>query len=365
MAEPLTLLLQGDHYTMGLQHGRQARAVRPMIAQAMAARLEQIEQDKPDDRFHALYRETRGLLEERDRPLVEMVRGQAEALDLGFESLMRYSLYSYLHVDLKTRQRAPEEGCSTWAAAGAATAGGQPILVKNRDYRLEHLDLQVVIEARPERGYRYLCSGSAGSPGVFCAGINQVGLAVADTHVPSTDLGPGLPDFSLMMHILEEQESVASAIDYLRVVKRMGRNNLIMADARGNLAVVELGHRSYGLRQARDGVLVNTNNFLTPELRDSYVDTSAPSQRGNSFQRYQRISAGLEAAWGAIDVPYAQRLMGTHGDGLDAVCRHPRGESESATISCSVFLPAERAMHFCHGLPCQGRYEAYGLEIPT
>ena len=40
-------------------------------------------------------------------------------------------------------------------------------------------------------GYRHVYSGSAGCPGVFCAGINEVGLAVGDSHVSSTDLGPG------------------------------------------------------------------------------------------------------------------------------------------------------------------------------
>jgi isopenicillin-N N-acyltransferase-like protein len=356
-----TLILQGDHYAMGQQHGRQVGALRPLIAQAIEARFAQIERDGPDAHFEALLQETCKLLQEIDTPLLAMIRGQAEALEFEFDTLLRYDLVTYLRDDLVTRKPASSEGCTTWAATGSATTGGQPILVKNRDYRLGHLPLQVVIHATPEAGYRYVCSGSAGSPGVFCAGINQAGLAVADTHVCSTDLGPGLPDYSLMMHILEAHDSVSSAVDYLRSVPRLGRNNLILADAQGHLAVFEIGYRHCGCFETHDGTLVNTNHFVSQELRDCFVDTNPPLKRGNSFHRYERVTRELNAALGQIDVPFAQRLMTSHGDPLTSICRHPLEGIDSATISTSIFLPVQRMMLFCHGLPCQGQYDEFAL----
>jgi hypothetical protein len=369
MPKYITLNLKGDHYTMGRQHGHQVRRLRPLIAEAIGARFSQIEQYGPDVRFEALLRETRELLQDIDAPLLAMIRGQAEALEFEFDTLLRYDLVTYLLDYLVTRKRFDgahhkppgSEGCTTWAATGSATAGGQPILVKNRDNRLERLPLQIVIHATPEAGHRYVYSGSAGSPGVFCAGINQAGLAVADTHVCSTDLGPGLPDYSLMMHILEAHDSVSSALDYLRSVPRQGRNNLILADARGHLAVFEIGHRSYGLFETHDGILVNTNHFVSPELRDCFVDTNPPPKRSNSFHRYERVTRELNAALGRIDVPFAQRLMTSHGDPLTSICRHPLEGIDSATISTSIFLPAQRTMLFCHGLPCQGQYDQFVL----
>ena len=355
------LTVQGDHYSMGWQHGRQVRALRPLIAEAIDARFKQIDQDQPDERFETLLHETYQLLHEQDSLLLEMVRGQAEALEFEFDRLLRYSLVSYLRDDLTTRKPSTAEGCTSWAATGSAVTGGRPILVKNRDYRLEHLPLQVVIHATPEVGHSYLASGSAGSPGIFCAGINEVGLAVADTHVCSTDLGPGLPDFSLMMHILENHDNVGAALDYLRLVPRLGRNNLILADAQGSLAVFEIGHCHYGLFETRDGILVNTNHFVSPELKDCFVDVSPPRMKGNTFHRYDKVTAELNAAWGQIDVPFAQRLMATHAGRLASICRHTMEGVGFATISASIFLPAERTMLFCHGLPCQGTYARYGF----
>jgi isopenicillin-N N-acyltransferase-like protein len=398
--EYLTLSLQGDHYTQGRQHGHQAQSLRPQIAKAMAdqvrradearreVRREPVERDGAAARFERLLQETRELLQELDAPLLDLIRGQAEALEFEFDTLLNYSLGSYLydvvhadmaHADMRvTCQSHAFEGCTTWAATGSTTVAGAdgtsgPLLAKNRDYRPEHLPLQVVIQVTPQRGYRYVCSGSAGSPGVFCAGINQAGLAVADTHVTSTDVGPGLPDYSLMMHLLEEHDCVSSALDYLRAVPRMGRNNLILADARGHLAIFEIGHHTYGLFEAHDGMLVNTNHFASPELRGCFVDTSEPQLKGNSFQRHEEVTRALEAALGKIDVPFGQRLMATHAGPLASICRHPgpgphpgpgrhlEEGRQASTISASIFLPARRAMLFCHGLPCQGRYDEFVL----
>lgn len=357
----IALTLRGDHYTMGRQHGRQVRELRPHIVEAIEARFRQIERDGPDARFEALLRETREVLETFDAPLLDMIRGQAEALEFEFDTLLRYDLVAYLRDALTTRKAVGGEGCTTWAATGSATANGQPMLVKNRDYRLEHLPLQIVVRATPGSGYRYVCSGSAGSPGVFCGGINQAGLAIADTHVSSTDIGPGLPDYALMMHILESYADVSSAVDYVRSVPRLGRNNLIMADARGHLAVFEIGHRTCGSLETHEGTLVNTNHFVSPELQSCFVDTNPPQTKGNSFHRYKKVTNELRAARGRIDVRFAQRLMATHEGPLASICRHPRAGSESATVSTSIFLPALRKMLFCHGLPCRGHYDDFVL----
>jgi isopenicillin-N N-acyltransferase-like protein len=351
------LVLQGDHYAMGQQHGRQVEKLRPRIAEAMQVSFSQIEREGTDAQFEGLLRDTRELLQEVDGSLLAMIKGQAEALEFDLDTLLRYDLALYLRDDPVIRRALGSEGCTTWAASGSATAGGEPILAKNRDYRPEHLPLQVVVRAKPATGYATLYVSSAGSPGVFSAGINQAGLAVADTHVYSTDLGPGLPDYALMMHILEQHDSVSSALDYLRSVLRLGRNNLILADVRGHLAVFEGGSQRFGLFETYDGTLVNTNHFVSPEMRDCFVEVDPPQSRGRTFRRYEKVAAALMAAPGAVDVAFAQRLQAAHDGSLASICCHPEAESNNTTISASIFLPARQKLLFCHGLPCQGHYD--------
>jgi isopenicillin-N N-acyltransferase-like protein len=362
---PIPLIaLSGTHYEMGHQHGLQVLYLRPFILEAIEARLAQLESDSPGERFESLVQETAEVLREVDPPILEMIRGQAEALKLDFDTLLCYDLVSYLHTDLFTRQTAnsASEGCTTWAAVGSATANGEPLLVKNRDYRPEHLPLQVLVTATPAVGYRYIYGSSAGSPGVFSAGMNERGLAIADTHVCSTDIGPGLPDYSLMMHILEEHGTVRSALDYLSSVPRMGRNNLVLADAGGGLAVIELGYRDFAIVQARNGIGVSTNHFVSPSLKDSFVDCTLPPVKGNSFDRYDLVRRELEAARGSIDVAFAQRLMATHAGPLASICRHLELDGQSATIATTIYQLARRTLRFCHGYPCESPYHTITLD---
>jgi hypothetical protein len=353
--------VSGTHYEMGQQHGLQVRKLRPLIVEAIRSQFSQIEGDNPDKRFESLLRETIELLQGIDLSILEMIQGQAEGLDLKFETLLRYGLATYLWDDLVARRLRGKESCTTWAASGPATADGKPILAKNRDSTLEQLPLQLVVKAIPSTGYRYAYVTSAGSPGVFCAGMNEVGLAVADTSVCTSDVGPGLPDYSLMMHILEEHNSVRSAVDYLRSVTRMGRNNLILADTSGDLAIFEIGHNSYGLIEADNHMLVNTNHFVGPQLRHQWVEREKLHLQGSSQRRHQVVRAALMEAYGQVDAAWARALMARHGCPLDSLCRHTELGGHLITISATIFLPAERDFWTCFGYPCQGSYRLFSV----
>jgi isopenicillin-N N-acyltransferase-like protein len=359
--EYMTLTLHGDHLNMGRQHGHQVKHLRAQIAQAMEARLCQLERDGCDARFERLLQETLEVVREHEPRLLDLIRGQAEALEMEFDRLLRHDLVTYLRDDLLLRQADADQGCTTWAASGSATADGKPILAKNRDYDQHHLPLQAMVQATPDTGYRYLYVTSAGSPGIFCAGMNEAGLAVADTHVYSSDLGPGLPDYALMLHILERHDTVSSALDYMRSVPRLGRNNLILADARSHLAVFEGGHRGYGLAETHDGTLVNTNHLVSPEMRHHFAEIDPPHIRMSTFHRYEKARAELDTASGRIDVAFARELMASHDGPLASLCRHPGLESDTSTISTCIFLPAQQTLLFCQGLPCQGTFDEFGF----
>jgi len=124
----LTLSLEGDHYAMGRQHGQQVRALRPEIVRALAARRRAAEPRPSEARFEALFRETRALMAEIDRPGLDLMRGQADALGLELDTLLRCNLAGALSDDRAIRRRPGNEGCTTWAAAGPATAGAAPQL---------------------------------------------------------------------------------------------------------------------------------------------------------------------------------------------------------------------------------------------
>lgn len=378
----LTLTLRGSAREIGRQHGRQIQHLRPRLMQVMAQRLESLRRLDADN--PQVLRPALAALEELDRPLLDFLHGLADELNLNFDDLLRYTLSSYLNDLRKVRHSlsgpdtgAATDGCTTWAASGALTGDGRPLLAKNRDYHRDHIALQHLARVAPADGYRFLSLGSAGSPHVFSSGVNERGLAVADTHVLSWDIGPGLPRFSLMRELLTHHADIASALDYLRSVQHMGAGTLILADAAGQLAVCESGHRRCGYLQAGPGQpLVSTNHFVTEELAGAWMEDEPPLLVGNSPARRQRVLDALSSLASPGDESWAVALMSAHGDAQNAICRHPLPDDsplphpslDSSTISSVLFFPAGRAcqpsapgLRLAIGQPCTARWQEWSL----
>ncbi len=339
---------------MGLQHGRQLLDLRPLIVETAEKRLAAL------GGFAAgtLLSELEKVWALKARSTLEMLAGIAEGLGMDAALLSRYAAASYLEDRL--RDSSGTEGCTVWAASGAATADGAPILTKNRDFNSAHLVLQTLALATPQDGYRYLYVTGAGSPGVYSSGMNEEGLAVADTYVPCSDNGPGLARYTLMMDLLEHHSSVASALDYLKSVPRMGPGNLVLADAGGEMAVFEVGHSHWGVVPATNGLVVATNHFVTPVLSEYSARRMRGGTDGESKARHRSACGWLRDTWGRIDGDEARRIMSHHADIEGGICRHDTGDGGS-TISNVIFFPAERSLLFCNGRPCEGSYTRHSL----
>lgn len=345
------LELAGNHYSMGRQHAEQVRDLNPLIEAAMHERLEALARLDVD--ITSYVAELADTWEEAAQTTLDMLRGIADGLDLDWETYLRYTIASYAE-DLANAADATD-GCTVWGAAGSITRDGAPVLVKNRDYRPEHQQLQCLARARPEHGYRYAYVTSAGSPAVFSSGMNEAGLAIADTHVVSSDIGPGVARYSVEMDVLEHHDSVESALEYLRDVPHLGDGTLTLVDRAGDMAVAETGHSSVGVVRPEQDFVVSTNHFVTPELHDMWTAEDDPSHGGNSQPRYTHVASALSDHVGAhdVDAGWAQRLMSSHNDDRSTLCRHPDAESDSATISTVIFLCAEGRLQFANGQPCQ------------
>lgn len=354
--------IRGNHYEMGRQHGIAVLDLRPLIEQAIAPHFRNLEGrpgvDLLFDELHAVLRQIAG-------STLEMIRGQAEGLGMEFTTLLKYACSFYLETRTKPG-RAPrknDEECTTWATSHEATRDRAPILVKNRDTYVERSPLQVIAIAEPQDGYRYLCSTNAGSPGVPSSGMNEKGLCVADTRDGYVDYGPGLPYQSLMMQVLEKHDTVRSALEFLKRATRMGGNNLILADAQGDMAVFEAGHTRYGIVEATDHLLVNANHPASAEMR-AYISGIATDALTNSRRRYEATQQALHAQRGTIDLDWVKRTMALHDENLGPLCRHDVPGSigsKVATISCAIYLPRDRTLIISDGSPCQGKFQTYAL----
>jgi isopenicillin-N N-acyltransferase-like protein len=347
------LHLSGNPRRIGQQHGKQVIDLRPQIQAAIQERL--VPLLRPGNNLTSSINEVAKVWEHYAPATLEMLQGMADVLELDWDDYFTYTIASYLTGHSKYAQQ--KEGCTAWAAGKDVTRDGAPLLAKNRDYFPRHKSLQCLARIQPENGHPYLCLTSAGSPGVFSSGMNASGLAIADTFVASTDLGPGIGRYSLMMDILEKFTRVSDAINYLFSCPHFGDGTVTMADANGELATVEIAHSVQAVLPCEDGFVVSTNHFTAPETRTRWVDNEPPHLKGNSLERRKRVKNALLSARGLVDVPWSQALMGQGGSAIDAICRGPEIDPHSITISCTIFSPTQLGLYVANGLPCQTPFE--------
>ncbi|MBM4430505.1 MAG: hypothetical protein FJ026_09200 [Chloroflexi bacterium] len=360
------LKVEGTPYEMGRQHGAHALGWRTSLLRKIHQRLQPLAQNAEVETW---FREAVGLLQEAGRPFLEYAQGQADELEVPPDLFLRFCLASYVEDRQKSMSpgglrtsalRDAAEGCTTWAASGDWLEMGGTLLVKNRDQRLDQLGLQRLVYARPAHGHVYVGLTTLGWPGLASSGLNAAGLGVADTHVRSTDLGPGLPRWWLMMVILEQFSTVGEAVAYLQTAPRLGNGNLVLADATGAMAVFEEGHAQFGLRgpEENEGYVVSTNHFVSDVLKDK-CRLEGLGKKGDTLARKARMEAALAEAKGRVSPAWARAMMSSV-DGLGALCWQDL-ERNVGTISTAVLSPNRHTIWVRHGRLCHGRFQRFVL----
>jgi predicted choloylglycine hydrolase len=351
--------LAGDHYKMGQQHGHQVYDLRPQILVAIDERLKTL--SKSQFYIQPIMEEIRETWEMTARPTMDMLRGIADTLSLNWDNYFRYTIAAYV-LDRIQYTNNLSQGCTTWAATEPVTRFGTPLLAKNRDYRPNHRELQCLVWSSPAHGYQHAYLSSAGSPGIFSSGMNETGLAVADTHVNSSDVGAGLPRYAVMMELLEHHNNVESALDYLKGVRHTGNGTLTLLDSRGGMAVFEAGYSNFGVVRSNEGFVVSTNHFETPHMHNHWIRSGSTEHPSNSQSRYSIVSQSLQSAKGEADIAWAEKLMTSHEGSYNSICRHPETDSNySTTISSVLYLPQERQIYLANGMPCQTDFQKWSL----
>ncbi len=355
-----TVDLAGEPYEIGTAFGQALAVDRSRLSEFQVfVRHENAEIKALPTYTQRALNEVLTLLEGESPAIVEWLKGMAVQLSLPVPELLLFNIGSYfrdLMIGLDSRSQGTRDqdgdGCSTFAISDSEQG---PIIAKNRDCDCAYGPWQVMIRVRPGKGLGYMAMTTYGVAGVNSSGMNVEGLAVADTHVTSLDIGCGLPRFAVIDRILNQCATVNEALGLIMHQPLMGRGNLILADAAGALGVAELGHRTCVVRRSVGEYIVNTNHFTDPLLQKAFLDPQPSPLRGTSLARYSRLSALIVA--GCRNLEEAQRIMTYHGTALDALCRHKELKPPSRTISVVFYLPRQKKAVFFGGYPCVADYQ--------
>jgi hypothetical protein len=305
-----------------------------MAAAVRAASRGRLAQAPARDARMARFLDTQRAVTARLAPEAE---AEIAGIAAGF-GLAAAEVFDFLHLGcLADLAAAPadSDGCSAFSSGG--------VVAKNRDFRPEHKALQrVFLHRDPAWGGRaVLCLGSLGAPGAWSSGMNSDGLALADTQIATADHGPGLLRYFLMTRLLARCATVEQALADIASLPHAGGGSLVLGDASGAAAAVELRHSRVDV--TRGAWVAHTNHYV-----------AAPDALPPVAHSAGRLAV-LQAALSADPACDPRALLATHAP--EAVCRH--APDPSPTLAGAIWDCRDRAAWIADGPPCSTRWAGF------
>lgn len=301
----------------------------------------------------------------------ERLRGISEGSNIDIKmlylSLASEPTLSFPSYDVPT-------GCTSIGISPRKSETGETIIARNFDFYTALIPFYVGRYNKPENGFSNIdftmCS-SAGDP----HGMNEKGLTITfNLGFPTDGLNPGVPISILIQEALEKYETTEEAVRFFKESLRSGGALLLVGDSSGDVRALEISCNRIGVREMRDGFIVNTNHFKTEEMKPIDI----PEDAVHSKRTYPKSSIGkgvretlgtekrderaneLVSKTTEIDIDTLKNVMRDHGlDGKpsnNTICWH--GPVISTTMSI-IFNLNRRTLSALIGNPCESEYKEF------
>jgi isopenicillin-N N-acyltransferase like protein len=224
----------------------------------------------------------------------------------------------------------PMEACSTISLPADAAPDHVARFARNLDFpSLGVADkASVVLVYHPNDRFGFVTVGWPGMIGAL-SGMNEVGLTLANMEVtrPAATEVRAMPYTLLYRTLLEQCTTVDQAIDVLKKTPRQTPNNLMLMDADGHRAVVELTPDSIVVRSGKpDAALISTNH-------QRGQDTDTPGW----CTRYDYLHDTAAQRFGQLDRAALQSML-----------QHV--QQEQMTLQSMIFEPGNRVIYLSTGM---------------
>ena len=214
-------------------------------------------------------------------------------------------------------QRFTDFGCTSFIAAGGATAGGHLLHGRNFDFPgAGHFDRYPVIAwCRPRSGQRYVLITTAGWQTAGVTALNESGLAVGFHTSITSDVKPdGWPVMGLSDQIIRKARNLREAVEVLREHPPAAGWILVISSAReGRGVAVEVSRNRLAVIRMDRGVLAVANSYRDPAMMAGQASMNW-AEAIHSYCRTRRMNQLLKSNLGRIDPARGAAFLGDHFD---------------------------------------------------
>lgn len=270
----------------------------------------------------------------------------------------------------------PLGGCSAVAVRGSRSATGGPLIARNFDYLPLVQPLYTLRESRPTGKLASLEFTLAPLAGAV-DGVNERGLCITYDYGFAIDdaLGDGPPISASISAALAQTSTVSEAAALIMSRPRWGGGLLMLADADGDIASLELSTTCCELRRPAPGedLLYHTNAYHTAAMQAVQVSPNARfTERAPAPLRSTRpldSSRHRDARFVELLAQYSRfgwdeltAVMSDHGSGdspeSHGLCVHSDYWYTTASLQLD---PQRRQMRVAYASTCKAVYETFEI----
>ena len=375
----IEVVCAGDPRELGAAQGAGSRAKIHAAREALP-RLEAFRLQQPWFLPYPLYRSiaegkaSRYLAAalDRDYPAISRrITGLAEGSGLSRKSICLFNALEPLLSSVGGCTACPG-ACSAVAVRGRRSATGEAVIARNFDYLPLVQPFYLLRDCRPTGELRALEFTIAPLAGTV-DGMNEHGLCITYDYAFTTDDPPAAsaPISMAISEALSRCRTITEAADWIASRPRYGGGLLMLADATGDIASLELSSTRSHLRRPESGEdeLFHTNAFTADRMREVqvpweavYTNTAPTPLRGrrlhrSSELRNHRFAELLRNADGPLGPDELGAIMGDHGAAGNpddfTPCVHG---SYWATTACLQLFTRSRRVRVAYDSPCRAEY---------
>jgi isopenicillin-N N-acyltransferase like protein len=302
-------------------------------------------------------------IEAFDGRYLEEMKGIARGAEVDLDDILAINVRTEVMFSAKAKAAAglatgPSE-CSSLAVLPRASSNGHTMAAQNWDWLIHSRDTVVVLEVEQADGPRFVSIVEAGCLAKF--GMNSAGVCVlTNALISEQDVGEPSVPYHVLLRSLHDAVDLTDALGRIQTAYRASSANYLLVHSDGLAVDIEALPGAFSdlfVQEPRDGLLVHTNHFTSPEFRKPDVGLWAIP---DSLFRLQSLREFLRPRAGEISPPILEQALALHANHPSGVCSHPDERldalEQSATVASAIIDVDDRQMWIADGNPCTTGY---------